>query len=124
MSSNKNKGDSGHFLELSYGKVDNILITKLLYDMKNTGKLIFRPDLFVDSGKKLKDYVSLRKYLEKEKLNFYVNNNKTIEEEIEDMKSMILKSESKEDKKEINIIHSQEEIKNDKTNDLLENKET
>ena len=59
----KNKGDSGHFLELAYGKVDNTLITKLLFDMKNKGKLIHRPDLFTDKGETLKKYVYLPKII-------------------------------------------------------------
>ena len=109
LTSDKSKGDSGHFLELCYGKVNNILITKLLFDMKNKGKLINRADLFVDSGQKLKEYVLLRKTLEKRKIKFNFNNNKTIENDIEDMNLMIKKLEKEEDKKEIVNIHSQEQ---------------
>ena len=76
----KNKGDSGHFLELAYGKVDNTLITKLLFDMKNKGKLIHRPDLFTDKGETLKKYVYLRKIIEEKKINFNFKNKLSIEE--------------------------------------------
>lgn len=85
----KNKGDSGHFLELAYGKVDNTLITKLLFDMKNKGKLIHRPDLFTDKGETLKKYVYLRKIIEEKKINFNFKNKLSIEEEIKAMNNAI-----------------------------------
>ena len=58
---NKNKGDSGHYLELCYGKYNNKLIIGILRNMKDKGKLINYPELFTGDGKKLNEYVSLRK---------------------------------------------------------------
>jgi hypothetical protein len=85
----KSKGDSGHFLELAYGKVNNTLITKLLFNMKNKGKLIHRPDLFIDSGEKLKNFVYLRKFIEEKKINFNFKNKLSIEDEIKAMNNAI-----------------------------------
>jgi hypothetical protein len=73
LTTKKGKGDSGHFLELSYGKIDNTLITKLLFDMDNKGKLIERPDLFTDKGEILKKYVSLRTIIKKRNIKFNLN---------------------------------------------------
>ena len=42
---NKNKGDSGHYLELCYGKYNNKLIIGILRNMKDKGKLINYPEL-------------------------------------------------------------------------------
>ena len=103
LSRKQNKGDSGHFLELSFGKVDNDLITKLLYNMKNKGKLINRPDLFLDNGEKLKEYVTLRKIIEKKNINYIIDNKISIEGDIEEMKRIIADFEKNEVKKQ-NII--------------------
>ena len=65
LTSDNGKGDSGHFLELSYGKIENDLVMKLLYRMKNKGKLIHRPNLFIDDGKILKQFVYLRNFIKK-----------------------------------------------------------
>lgn len=113
LTSTKPKGDSGHFFELGYGKIDNILITRLLFYMKNKGKLINRWDLFLDSGEKLKKYVYLRKFIEKKNIEFDFNNNMTIEDEIKQMDLLIANSQKEEDKNEINIFmpKSQEEEK-------------
>ena len=105
----KDKGDSGHFLELCYGKVDNTLITKLLFEMKNKGKLINRADLFTDNGETLKNYVSLRKYIEDKKLIFDFDNNMTIEEEINEMNSVINKYKKNQKIEEKIIISSSKE---------------
>ena len=94
LTSNNQKGDSGHFLELCYGKYENVLILKLLRDMKNKGKLIQRPDLFNDSINKLKEYVILRKVLEKRNIILNYDNVISIEQEIEVMKNIIKKKEN------------------------------
>ena len=104
----QNKGDSGHFLELSFGKVDNVLITKILFDMKNKGKLIYRPDLFLDNGEKLKEYVTLRNSIEKKNINYIIDNKKSIEDDIEAMKTIITDFEKKELKKQ-NITDNSEQ---------------
>ena len=91
LTSNNQKGDSGHFFELCYGKYENILILKLLRDMKNKGKLIQRSDLFTDSINKLKEYVILRKILEKKNVFLNFDGIISIEQEIEAMKNIIKK---------------------------------
>ena len=91
LTSNNQKGDSGHFFELCYGKYENILILKLLRDMKNKGKLIQRSDLFTDSINKLKEYVILRKTLEKKNVFLNFDGIISIEQEIEAMKNIIKK---------------------------------
>ena len=132
---NNNRGDSGHFLELAYGKFENDLIIKLLLDMKKKGKLLKRADLFTDSGEKLKEYISLRKSAENEKINFKFDENTSIEEEIKEMKKIIIlengknddkiKSKSEEDFKKIENINLQKKTKRDETdidiNELLDN---
>ena len=62
---NINKGDSGHYLELCYGKYKNELIIVILRNMKNKGKLIKYPKLLTDDIEKLNEYVSLRNKLKK-----------------------------------------------------------
>ena len=94
LTSNNQKGDSGHFFELCYGKYENVLILKLLRDMKNKGKLIQRPDLFTNSINKLKEYVILRKTLEKKNIILNFNRVISIEQEIEVMKNIIKKKEN------------------------------
>ena len=91
LTSNNQKGDSGHFFELCYGKYENILILKLLRDMKNKGKLIQRPDLFTNSINKLKDYAILRKILEKKNVFLNFDGIISIEQELEAMKNIIKK---------------------------------
>ena len=123
LTTNKGKGDSGHFLELSYGKIDNTLITKLLFDMENKGKLIKRPDLFTDNGETLKKYVSLRTIIKKRKIKFNLNNDLSIEKEIEEMNKLIINSDNPNDNK--NLIEN-EKIEDDKAienkNDFLSKK--
>ena len=108
LTSKKPKGDSGHFLELGYGKVDNILITSLLFNMKNKGKLINRPDLFIDSGEKLREYVYLRKAIEKKKIEYNFNSDMSIEEEIKKMNEIIDKFKKEEEPKDNEIFNFDE----------------
>ena len=104
---NKNNDEEGDFLENCYGKYDNTLIIKLLLDMKNKGKLIYRPDLFVDSGKKLKEYVTLRTICEKKQIELNFDKKLTIEDEIGQMKIFIGNK-----KEEINMGSSKIEKEN------------
>ena len=119
LTSKKNKGDSGHFIELSYGKCDDFLITKLLFEMKNKGKLINRPDLFTDSGETLKMYISLRRKIEKKKITYNFNNTLSIENEIIKMKSLVDECE-KSGNKTINFELN--EGKNENKHQLLQKK--
>lgn len=106
LETNKNAGDSGHFLEHCYGKYENTLIIKLLLEMKNKGKFIYRPDLFVNSGKTLKEYITLRKICEKKQIELNFDKKLTIEEELSQMAILIDKKKedidlSEKDKKDI-----------------------
>ena len=82
LTSNLNKGDSGHFLELCSKKFNNKLITKILLSMKKKGKLIKRPDLFTNSNDKLKKYVILKSIAEEKKIEFDFKDEMSIEDEI------------------------------------------
>ena len=123
LSSNNEKGNSNLFLELSYGKIDNTLNTKLLFDMDNKGKLIKRPDLFTDNGEILKRYVSLRTIVKKRNLKYNFNNDLSIEKEIEEMNKLILNSDNPDDNK--NLIENKK-IEDNKSivnkNDFLSKK--
>ena len=116
LTTKKGKGDSGHFLELSYGKIDNTLITKLLFDMDNKGKLIERPDLFTDKGEILKKYVSLRTIIKKRNIKFNLNNDLSIEREIEEMNKLIINSDNPDNNKNL------AENKKIEDNKVIENK--
>ena len=99
---NKFKGDSGHYLELSYGKYkNNELIISLLRDMYNKGKLIKTPNLFTDQIEKLKDYVSLRMQINENKINFDFSTEIPIEKEIDLMRNKIKRIKSENNKIEI-----------------------
>ncbi len=114
LESNNEKGDSGHFLELAYGKYENALLIKLLLDMKNKGKLIYRPDLFTDSGEKLREYVTLRIIAKKKMINLNFKKDLTIENEIDAMKDMI-KNKDKNIKDEISSHENEKSLLQRKT---------
>ena len=109
-----NKGDSGHFLELCFNKFNNNSIFNLLHSLKKKGKLIKRPDLFINS-EKLEKYVILRKIAEEKNIQLQFDDEKTIEEEIEYMNSIIdlekykneqkIKEEEKKNKKSKNKLN-------------------
>ena len=85
---NKNKGDSGHYLELAYGKYNGKLITNLMLKLNNKAKLLKRPDLFNDSSWEiLRNYIIFKTVLNDENLIF--NKNYSIEEEINFMKNNV-----------------------------------
>ena len=115
LTSDNNKGDSGHFLELGYGKYKNELIIDILRKMENKGKLINYPELFTDDGKKLNEYVSLRKQLEENKINFDFNTELTIYQEIEQMKKELDNIKIKNNKIENLINDNIDEINQDKS---------
>ena len=102
----KKKGDSGHFLELSYGKYNNKLIIGILRNMKNKGKLIKYPELFTDDGTKLYEYVSLRKQIDDNNINYVFNYELSIDDEIKEMKNEINNNNS-------NIIETSKEQASD-----------
>ena len=113
--SNKNKGDSGHFIELCYGKFNNELILNSLLDLKNKGKIIERIDLFTKYKETLSKYVTLRVISEEKGYEFKFDEKETIEQEISIMEQKINIEEyikEKEQKKDID----------DKNNNKLINK--
>lgn len=102
--SNQNKGDSGHFIELCYGKFNNELILNLLLKLKNKGKIIERADLFTKSKETLSKYVALRVISEEKGYEFKFDETQTIEQQISIMEQNINIEEytkEKEQKKEI-----------------------
>ena len=89
LASNLNKGDSGHFLELSYNKFNNKLITEILVSMKNKDKLINRPDLFTSSDGILEKYAILKEIVKEKKIVFEFEDKMSIEDEINIMEIKI-----------------------------------
>ena len=84
-----NKGDSGSYMELAYGKFGSKLIINLMLEVKGKGNLINRVDLFTSQNcEVLKKYITL-KYLAKEKKINIINKKKTIEEEIQELEKFI-----------------------------------
>ena len=104
---NPKKGDSGHFLELCYGKYDNTLIIEILRKMKNKGKLINYPELFTDNGKKLNEYVSLRKQIEENNIIIDFKYEISIDDEIKQMKSELEKVKQSNPNNKIEIFKEQ-----------------
>ena len=108
------RGDSGHYLELCYGKYKNELIIEHLRKMKNKGKLIKYPKLFTDNIKTLNEYVSLRKQIEEKNIKFDIKSEILIENEIKQMKEELNKikegkienlNEQISDSKELNFLN-------------------
>lgn len=91
LTSYNNRGDSGHYLELCYGKYKNELVIDILRKMENKGKLIKYPELFTDDGKKLYEYVSLRKQIEENNIEFNFNPELSFEDDILLMKKELEK---------------------------------
>jgi hypothetical protein len=103
--SNFNKGDSGHFLELCYNKFNNKTIFKLLISLKNKGKLIKRPDFFINLNDSLEKYVILKKISEEKEMALKLDDKMSIEDEINYLSEKIniekyLEEEKKKEEKE------------------------
>ena len=100
-SSDNNEGESGYFIELSFGKIGSKYVFDEMYKLKNKSDLLCRVDLFTNaSADKLKEYVSLKRIVEKEKFGIDLKNS-TIEEQILKMKKdekVCLKFKENEDK--------------------------
>ena len=84
--------------------------------MDNKGKLIERPDLFTDKGEILKKYVSLRTIIKKRNIKFNLNNDLSIEREIEEMNKLIINSDNPDNNKNL------AENKKIEDNKVIENK--
>ena len=88
---NKEKGDSGHYLELCFGKYNNELIISILRNMEKKGKLIKYPELFTDDGKILQEYVTLRKKIEENNITINFKYETSIKDDIIQMKNELEK---------------------------------
>ena len=79
-----NKGDSGSYLELAFGKFGRNLITNLLLKITDKSKLMNRVDLFTDKTcETLRKYAILKTLVNEKKIELNENIEKsTIEEEI------------------------------------------
>ena len=83
-----NKGDSGTFLELAYGKYKRNLLTELMLNMHGKGKLIKRVDLFTDNNcEKLKKYIILKFTAMKRGIN--IPKSLSVEQEISEYEKYI-----------------------------------
>ena len=100
LTTKEGKGDSGHFLELCYNKFNDKLIMKHLIKIKNIGKLLKRPDLFIKSPELIEKYVTLRKIAEEKEIAFKFSDTKSIEVEISEMNSKIDIDKYMKDKRE------------------------
>ena len=100
LSSRKRGGDSGHYLELCYGKYNNSLIIELLRNMKNKGKLIRYPELFTNDEKKLYEYVSLREQIKENNINITFKNDTSVYDDIQQMKTELEKINNQNNKSE------------------------
>ena len=86
---NSNKGDSGNLLELFYKKFNKNTIFKLLISLQNKGKLLNRPDLFINLNDSLEKYVILKKISEEKKISLQFKDNMSIEDEIKYMEQIV-----------------------------------
>jgi hypothetical protein len=100
LTSFSNKGDSGHFLELCYKKFNNKLIFKILAALKDKGKLIKRPDLFIEKIETIENYTILKKIAEEKNISFKFESNLSIEKEIKEMSLQIDIQKYMEEQKE------------------------
>ena len=101
------KGDSGHFFELSFAKIEGVLVISYLNMFNDNGKLLDRPDLFYGKTSDiLKNYAKLKYICREKKIPLNFQKETKIEEEIEEMeelsKSVIHKRERENDDFEIN----------------------
>ena len=138
MASKGKKGDSGLFLELAFGKIENELVFTYLKRFNDNGKLLNRYDLFSGKDSKtLEKYVNLKRIIKKNKISVEITDSMTIEEEISEMEkyenSTIYKRErekgiedqEKEDtkRKKIESEENEENNENDEFRDDSENEE-
>ena len=87
----RNKGDSGNYIELCYGKYNGSLILDILNEFNDNAKLINRADLFTSSSCDiLKQYTILKsRYKAIKNKNQTITKSMSIEEEIEEMKKKV-----------------------------------
>ena len=98
LSKKKDKGDSGHVLDIPYGFAYHRIPTMYCISLlKNSGKLISHPELFVHKDKIeiLKEYVKEKYYCEKNNIEIKNWWSLTIEDEINEMEKIIIKEKEK-----------------------------
>jgi len=96
------KGDSGHFFELSFGKIHGKPIIPYLLTFNDNGKLLKRPDLFyAKTGETLRKYAELKQTCKSKNIPLNYDKNMSIEDEIKDMddktKSKVYKKQTEEE---------------------------
>ena len=123
-SKNPKKGDSGHFLELCYGKYKKDLIMEILLKLKYKEKLIERPDIFASSEEILREYVILKKKCEENNIKAHYKKNVSIEKEIKLMKIKLgeLERQKISKKKSLEKEEFVEDIKDEQNIILTEKK--
>ena len=102
-----NSGDSGHYLEVFFGRCKYGYIINIMDKCKNLYKLIDNIELFVDDLEILKKYIELKYEMEIKELNLSNNSEKSIIEEINEME-ILLKSftcENENIEKNIEILN-------------------
>lgn len=83
-----NKSDSGCFIESSFGKYGNNLITNILMEVNGKKNLIERTDLFADKTCEiLRKYIILKYAAQEKQIN--IEKNSSIEDEIQELEKVI-----------------------------------
>jgi len=123
------KGDSGLFLEKSFGKIGKKLVFTYLKRFNDNGKLLNRYDLFSGKDTKtLEKYVNLKRIIKKNKISVDITDSMTIEEEISEMEkyenATIYKRERDDsENEEEEECESNEECENNKISKILQSLE-
>ena len=126
LASKGKKGDSGLFLELAFGKIENELVFTYLKRFNDNGKLLNRYDLFSGKDSKtLEKYVNLKRIIKKNKISVEITDSMTIEEEISEMekyenatiykreREKVIEEQEKEDTKRKKIESGENEENNE-----------
>ena len=106
LTSNSNKGDSENFFELCYNKFNKKTIFELLISLKSKGKLINRPDLFINLNDSLEKYVILKKIYEEKEITLKLDDKISIEDEINYLSKIINIEKYLEEEKEKSLNES------------------
>ncbi len=91
---NKSTGDSGYFLEYYFGKINNEYIVDILdeYENKIYLGILLDSNLLHKKIKEFQSYIRLQKYMIDNNLNFFIDNNNNIMEQIKQMELIIMKN--------------------------------
>ena len=117
----RNKGDSGSFLEMAYGKYKKKLITGLMLFIPGKGKLIKRADLFTESScETLRKYIILKYNAKERKITIQENN--SIENDILQYEKVISENINQEES-ELQLLNKKKKRsinKNEEDNSSME----